>query len=335
MNMRAILLASAASLAGTGMACAQTGPMAPVRQTLDDNGVDLLRGELVVEKTLLTIGGDQGMQYRVRTQGTGTRSNIWASLYKSGSTIMASVDNVTDRFTVSGSTFTPTEARGATLTVSGSTYTYTSREGTVVTFTKPAANEVAYDTYATEGFATSIARPSGERIDLTYERRLFCVAYEGDFCTGGWNWARRIASAKNSNGYAFSIGYASDDLEDGSQLLPWLAIGNVKAVNLTQEYCNTAAAWCATTGNWPTLDTPNSQYVGTTMGPSGITAITLPGNSTPDVTIAYTSGKVSAITDHAGTTSYAYADASGERTVPSPMRYRRRPPMCSTSPASG
>ncbi|MFL9841158.1 RHS repeat-associated core domain-containing protein [Sphingomonas sp. ST-64] len=315
MKLKAMLLASAVTLAWSGSANAQAGPLVPVRQTLDSNGVDLLRGELVVERTIMTIGGDQGLQYRLRTQGTGTRANIDAALHQSGSTVIASVDNVTDRFTASGTTFTSTEAKGATLTVSGSTYTYTSREGTVVTFTKPLAAEVNYDPYATEGYATAIIRPSGERLDLTYQRRVFCVSFEGDFCSGGWKTARRLASITNSNGYMLNVSYQSDDLDDGSQLFPWWTRDDVKAVNLAEEYCAAAGAGCVTTGNWPSLSNPNSKYVTTTMGPSGITAITLPGNSTPDVTIAYTGGKVSAITDHAGTTSYSYADASGQRTV--------------------
>ncbi|MBX3593785.1 RHS repeat-associated core domain-containing protein [Sphingomonas sp.] len=315
MKLKAALLAGVVPFALAGAAQAQTGPFAPVRQTLDDNGVDLLRGELVVEQTILSIGGDQGLQYRVRTQATSSRSNIDAALYKDGSTITATVDNVTDRFTVSGSTYTPTEAKGATLSLSGSTYSYTSRQGTVVTFTKPYGTEVATDSYATEGFATQILRPDGERLDLSYQRTIFCDYFEGDLCTGGYRTARRLASVKSSSGYLLSLYYASDDLEEGSQLGAWMSKTDIKAINLASEYCAPTAAGCATTGSWPSLSAPNAQTVMTTMGTSGITALTFQGNTTPDVTIAYSGGRVSSVTNHAGTTSYGYSDSGGERTV--------------------
>ena len=58
---RAVRIAVLASSALAAPALAQSFPIVPVRELVDDNGVDLFRGVYVVDETVASIGGSQGI----------------------------------------------------------------------------------------------------------------------------------------------------------------------------------------------------------------------------------------------------------------------------------
>lgn len=310
---RAFRIAALATSALAAPAFAQSIPVPPTRELIDENGVDLFRGSYTVDETAASLGGSQGMRYRNVIRGASFTNNIDAWIQSSANTFYVTYGGRTDRFTKSGTTYTPTEANGATLTFNTSTqiYTYTARDGTVVTFNKSLIE--SYNQYGNEGLVTAIVEPDGQRLDYTYRRARFCQYYEGDFCTGGFSFVRRLEIVKSAYGYALKYFYVSDDLEDGSYVLNWTTVADSKLVNLAVDYCGTLD--CTLTQNWPGPNAPNHVVNSYVMGTSGVTGVRRPGSASNDITIAYTSGKVSSVADHAGTTTYAYADNAGSRTV--------------------
>jgi RHS repeat-associated protein len=294
-------------------ALAQAIPVPSTRELIDGNSVDLFRGAFTVDETVASLGGNQGMQLRRIARGSDQfMYNVETYLQSSGSVFYVTVNGRTDRFTKSGSVFTPTEANGASLSLSGSIYTYTARDGTTVTFDKSLV-PTPYNPYGNEGLATAIIEPNGQRLDLHYRQQRYCQYYEGDLCTGGFATARRLETVQSAYGYTAKVFYVSDDLEDGSYLLNWSKVLNYTLVNNAVDHCGTLD--CTLTQAWPGSASPN-QLANNYISSSGlITGVRRPGSASNDVTISYSGGKVSAVADHAGSTIYSYADVSGSRTV--------------------
>src|SRR3569833_1060432 len=106
-------------------AYAQDVAPAPVRSSIDANGVDLFLGTFNVSSTPLSLGnGDTALSYYRLNRGNGWTDNLTASLYQNGSsTMVVSLGGKSDSFSISGGTYTATEGNGATLTLSGGIYT--------------------------------------------------------------------------------------------------------------------------------------------------------------------------------------------------------------------
>lgn len=140
--LRARLLLCVSTVLASGLAApaiAQTVPTSPVRQTVDENGVDLFSGTLTVATPAITIGGDQGLSYYRFNRGNGWADDMLARISQSGSVVTVSLGNFTDQFAApaANATVNSTEGNGATLFWNGTgTYTYTRSDGTVVHFAK-------------------------------------------------------------------------------------------------------------------------------------------------------------------------------------------------------
>ena len=310
---RAVRIAVLASSALAAPALAQSFPIVPVRELVDDNGVDLFRGVYVVDETVASIGGSQGISYRrINRGGTGFTNNFSGSLQAVSNTYYATFNGRTDRFIKSGTTYTPTEANGAKLAFNSTTgaYTYTARDGTIVNFSNLKATS---DPSTVQAIILSLVQPNGDRWDYQYEFGNYC-AYEDPetgTCTGGIVRVRRLASVRNSYGYIFRYFY--EEYPDPSDPM-WRVSIDQRLVNRSVDSCDPLNT-CTLTQDWPGPDNPNHLVNSYTFGASGVTGVRRPGSATDDITITYASGKVSAVADHAGSTGYAYADAGGLRTV--------------------
>jgi hypothetical protein len=192
-----ILLASLVVIGAGQAAFAQNAQM-PVRETLDANGVDVFRGTYAVDDPVMSIGQEQGLSYTRKLRASGWGNNLIPTLWRSGSTLTVTVNGESDSFVEAGTSYSSTEAMGATLTLADSAYTYRSRDGTQVVFSKYPSNASGYTVYGNEGYATALIRPSGDRLDIAYQATIACDYWNGDFCQGGYKSVRRIASIKGA-----------------------------------------------------------------------------------------------------------------------------------------
>ena len=175
-----LLAAICLAAALPSVALAQLAPPAPVRQSVDQNGVNLFDGALYVNGPALSMGQaePQGLSFNKLTRGGGWTDNIIAALNLSGTIMTVSLGGFSDRFTVSGTTYTSTEAKGATLTYNSTShiYTYTRADGTIVHFNKNYATDTPY--YSNQGRVSDITYPSGAKLVVTYETQQYCSRFK-------------------------------------------------------------------------------------------------------------------------------------------------------------
>lgn len=139
----------------------------PTRELTDENQVDLFRGVYVVDETVASVGGNEGLSYRRISRGNGFSSNFDSSLQLTGGTYVATVNGRSDSFTLSGGVYVPTEGNGSSLSYNSTTliYTYVARDGTVVTFDKNRRASSRMRTLA-------LSRPSFLRMDRERRSRM-------------------------------------------------------------------------------------------------------------------------------------------------------------------
>lgn len=297
---------------------AQTLPAPiPTRELIDENQVDLFRGVFVVDETVASVGGSQGLSYRRISRGNGFSSNFDSSLQYVGGKYVATVNGRSDGFTLSNGVYTSTEANGSSLSYDSTTliYTYVARDGTMVTYDK---NRRATGEAADVGIVASIVAPDGERTMFNHQVEHYCAQYvvnpnETETCVDRRT-LRRLGSVENSAGFMFHITYASDVLQDGAEY-DWTTVTNGRLINRAVDYC-VAGTSCNYSQNWPGPDNPN-HVINTYVESAGkITGVRRSGSASNDLTIGYDgNGRVSSVADHSGTTTYAYADSGNNRTV--------------------
>lgn len=337
-GFRALLVTGTilSGLIGQG-ALAQTPgsiPPPPVRNNIDDNGVDVIRGSFRADQPGVSIGpgGTGGLAFSGVNFNGGWISSTRSGIYQSGSTYIVGVDDSSDSFTLSAGVYTPTEGNGASLSLSGSTYTYTNSAGVVATFLLNDGTP-----YWDQGLArgTSVTYPDGTKVSFTYRIVEYCPnGEEGGICPAGWYRAMRLQSVTNNRGYQLKMSYASNQLNDlyPAQIYDeWSRLTSVMAINNAVEYCSPSANSCSLTGSWPTLTfgltasgtsteltvTDSASNVTRYSSNNGyqLTGIKRPGASSDNVTIAYGSGGVSSVTRNGISYNYAYSTSGSTVTT--------------------
>ncbi|MBU3077678.1 RHS repeat domain-containing protein [Sphingomonas quercus] len=298
----------------------------PVRQVIDANGVDLFAGTFNFSAPSMTIGhGDATMAYTRRWAGNGWTDEYNVYLYKNGSTLTVSLGGQSDSFTVSGSTFTPTEGNGSTLTFNGTNiYTYSRADGMVIHFNKTYGKRIS-DTF-NEGLASDITYASGAQVSLTYTTVMPCATWkelsDGPVCTSRYTLSR-LQSAGNAYGYRVVYGYAEDNYDDsiGVDNSLWSTLTSVRVDNVATGANGLASTglnttWIVGGERFETVTDPLGHATQFHLNPTGqLIGIRTPTSASENVTLGYAAGRISSVTTPAGTVSYAAVDAGGARTV--------------------
>lgn len=338
------MLLTVSTVLASGMvvpAFAQTAPTSgtvPVRQSVDENGVDLFLGKMNYDGPALSAGQDDvmGISYRQITRSGAAGDSIWASLYESNGIAYVNFSGIADAFTISGTTYTPREGTGSTLTLSGTIYTYVGRDGTVIHFDK--AKEGAYPYQTARGLVSDITRPSGATLTYTYDVLNYCASYKpaaaGYICLQRAN-AWRASSATSKGGYklTFLYDWTEPADEENGAFPDWGVWGTPTTVQLT----NTLQPGAGTRSqSFQTSFSGGARYFSITdamnrtttyrYGPGATNGfgIKLPGSTAEDVVVSFDgSYRVTSLTKAGGTTTYSYADNGGFRTttVTDPMSH--------------
>jgi hypothetical protein len=323
---RALACVLLAATALATPALAQLEPPSPVRPAVDSNGVDLFDGRPNVRTPVLSIGpkGSQGLQYYKFSHTGGWTDSIIASLNLSGSTMTVRFGETTDRFTVSGTAYTPTEANGATLTFNSTTniYTYTRADGTIIHFNKAYSSPSPY--YSNEGRVTDVVDPSGDKLIYAYQTASYCDAWKplssGEVCIHH-STAYRVTTVRNNYGYQLNFTYETSFFDpEFPDVYSWSEVVGATATNLAvaSGASTPSETFSKTFGtNTYTLNAtdPQGRVSKYRVIGAGVAGITLPGSTSEDITFTYTNGRVTSIVTPAGTTTYSATDALGVRTV--------------------
>lgn len=280
-----------------------------VRQSIDANGVDLFLGTMNVDGPALTVGSAENPSiiYKKTFRGVVSADNVNARLRKSGTTITISFGHSTDRFTQSGSSYTPTEGNGASLTYDATsrTYTYTTAGGVVYRF-----REQWGSNGATAGLQ-DITWPSGKKLTYSYQQFVRCAGpvFEDEECTN-YVATYAISSVTSNDGYVLTF-LRDGDTDEFPGTHSGVAVSNtvVSGTARVQSYAEGVGVTFNITDELGRVTTYRP-------GAGGIAGITSPGKTAEDITIGYdTSNRVASVTTPAGATGYSYADAAGVRTT--------------------
>lgn len=179
---------------------------------------------------------------------------------------------------------------------------------------QPVANEPSDDTDLAQ--PPAFAQPDGDS----------AAALAIGECSQTPRYHVRLQSITSNNSYQIKFHYVVD------QHLPFLDVNAVEywnelkeaiALNTAEEYCDPAANTCTFTKVWPKKQyssgfkqvTDELGAVTSYSGTSGVTSITPPTSSSPQVSATYSGGKVSALTAFGSTYGYSYVDSGGNRTT--------------------
>jgi RHS repeat-associated protein len=313
----------------------------PVRQPLDENGVDVARGTFNVTTVDLTIGteGQRGLSYGRQVSGADWFESSIGAINQNGSTVVVTLANQSDSFTKVGSTYTPTEANGASLVDANGEWVYTARDGTVARFWSNA--QYAYPVYygpsqANAGRISSVTYPDGVRETYTYTEQQYCGSgFENGSCPSGTKYIFRLKTIQSSNGYQLKPAYADNSTEVSIlNFRAWSRPSSVAAVNSAIDYCDAAADTCTAVATAPKASYSRS-IVGTVTttlvtdaanrttryirdaAAGGSFKIKRPGAASDNVVVNYdaNTSRVSNVTREGVTSTYSYSDAGTIRTT--------------------
>lgn len=274
MRVRQILLSSAAALpaaliAATAAAQSVTLDPPPVRQPLDENGVDLSTGAFATPSSTLGIGGADGLVHSRYKVGGGWRHNyILAAVYIASGTL----GRPEVQLRIGGSSvaflkntagdWVPIFDNKGTLSESGTEYVYIDMGGTEYRFSKAlvANGESYYEPVAAVG--TSITKPSGSVTTLHYSGDSYSLG-------GATIYTIRLQSVTNNAGYQLKFEYDANTPSSSDEGDAWYRIEQVTAINNAEEYCDPVADSCSLTGAWPYL-----AYAESTSGSDKLETVT-------------------------------------------------------------
>jgi RHS repeat-associated protein len=341
-KLRSALIATTILTSGTPLLATAAAPKAnPVRQFIDRNGVDVMRGTFKILDPVITVGPDNNTGLSFDSEAGGSFSLLNSGIVlsgpanTSGTVYYVTVGTVTDSFTFTVNGFVSTEGSGAELVKTSAVYVYSSSDGTEAQFTE---NVAPGQPYYDAGFAQlrSITRVNGTKTTISYRGVKYCPGgtEEGDFgqvCPPGYRTAVRIQGLSNNLGYVIKFSYVSNGLNDlvvGQSYPEWSSLTQAQGINGNVELCNPAADTCVLNGNWPKLTYSSiagartvtdslgrtTQYPIVTNASGAVTAqkVKRPGASNDNV-IAYrdASNRVSSVVNENVTFSYSYADTLG------------------------
>ncbi|MDN3644631.1 RHS repeat-associated core domain-containing protein [Pontixanthobacter aestiaquae] len=306
----------------------------PVRQPLDENGVDLSTGDIVVPSSTVAIGGSDGLVHTSVRVSDGWRHNYMLSIAvqpdAAGDLYVVQLGGSTRLFRKNGSNFDPEGAELGTLTETSNEFVYTGPGGVEYRFSKAlvANGENYYE--AVNAVGTQITTPNGFKTSLSYRQDSYQLGAIGQMYT------IRLQSVNNNASYQLKIDYEAEMLGTTvTEADAWYRIERVTAINNTEEYCDPVADNCTLTEAWPYIDYDIEVYGSNgilyannkvtdilgresqfhTDGNSRLVKVKRPGETTPGMEIAWQNDRVSSIT-HQGqyTRTYTWTEASGELT---------------------
>ena len=253
MKVRRFLLGTAAILPGIIAASplaaqSYTLDSPPVRLPLDENGVDLASGKIVMPSSSVTIGGADGLSHSRFRVGNGWRHNYMMSINVTTSTATVTLGGGSQTFTKTNGLWVSDQGDGSSLTSSSSAYVLTASDGTQITFDRGIVAGGASYYGSVSGVATRIVRPGGHTTTLHYRLDSYWIS----------SWPEpidisvvRLESVNTNTGYQLKYSYAGSIPSSSDSADPWYQITRVTAINSAVEYCDPMAYSCSLSNPWP------------------------------------------------------------------------------------
>ncbi|MEA3034703.1 MAG: hypothetical protein QOH04_462 [Sphingomonadales bacterium] len=316
-------------------AAAQTGAAPPPRYAGGDgNGVDPVTGLVGWSMTEGSIGAGEGALalQRIWAESDGWTDNWSGRAYQrtSGGTteVVVEFGGHSDRFSVSGGTYTSKKADGSTLTGSAGNYVYTAGDGTVVNYLGAgpdaglaiAGPGCGFADTGTCGIPVSVVKPNGMTFHIDWDIEERCSQYDAELnCIAGGAYFRWRGATSSAN-YRFTIGYATDSPGSGSvPQSTWYKRTGVTFTNLASTPASPPGVSYSYPSGSSTIsgvtDTGGRSW-GFAYATNGhLAAVTGPGSSSANISWSYGTNGVSSATNAGVTTSYSVSTSGSTRTT--------------------
>jgi len=324
----------AAHLAVTTSAVAQvpgnSAPPPPMPSQIDEFGVDLTSGSLVIGGADISIGPDDHRGLRFVRQWAKHAWRIADLPTMSGSATypIVSFGGRSFPFKLVSGVYKSLFEDGSTL--SSDRTAFISSDGIQIQFSASSHQNYMMDTGL--GTGRKITWADGTVWEYHFNREHFitneyvCDPYGvgGCFNVSVDHYHERLSSLTSSTGYQIKLSYASN--VPGQ--LAWWQISKATAINNAVEYCNPTASSCSLSNTWPEVTYnnwiqgqitsatgPESRTTTYTYGTAGLrsvlTGIRPPGAALNEITFSYdTNAKVSSVAVAGGTWLYEYPSAT-------------------------
>jgi RHS repeat-associated protein len=293
----------------------------PSFRQLDDNGVDLVQGDLVASFTEGSIGSGEGAMGLIRSLGmsgvSASQASQWDRIrlnYIPGNGTYVDFGTRSDKFPGA-------EVRGSTLSGGGGSYQYTTPDGTVIAFTNnEPENDGTISNLCRSNSAnscilvpTSITSPDGKIVTLAYEFWSLCIAQtpQGQLpspddpidCT----FTPRLKKVSNSYGYSIAFSYASG--AGGFHNNPPATFYQRTGAQFFNDNVSTITPQATVSYAYPLAGVTDITDMGGRVwrmtGNTSTVAIRRPGAAADTTTYNLSSGKVTSVIKEGVTTSYA------------------------------
>ncbi|MEA2998958.1 MAG: hypothetical protein QOK17_791 [Sphingomonadales bacterium] len=316
-------------------AAAQSGAAPPPKYAGGDgNGVDPVTGLVGWSMTEGSIGAGEGALalQRIWAESDGWTDNWSGRAYQrtSGGTteVVVEFGGHSDRFSVSGGTYTSKKADGSTLTGSAGNYVYTAGDGTVVNYLGAgpdaglaiAGPGCGFADTGTCGIPVSVVKPNGMTFHIDWDIEERCSQYDAELnCIAGGAYFRWRGATSSAN-YRFTIGYATDSPGSGSvPQSTWYKRTGVTFTNLASTPASPPGVSYSYPSGSSTIsgvtDTGGRSW-GFAYATNGhLAAVTGPGSSSANISWSYGTNGVSSATNAGVTTSYSVSTSGSTRTT--------------------
>jgi RHS repeat-associated protein len=298
----------------------------PVRQAIDERGVDLAGGQMTATGPSISIGsGTQGLSYATTLQTVWDHPYEYAAYGDPSTSIQVALGSrsITFNYDSATATYVNQQGSGETLTGGGSNWTLTVRDGTVMQMDlsayDPTTEDFRYNGQGVVAVANTIVFPNKQKLTLTYK----AITTQSISVIG----RLRLQSVQSSSGYIAKFEYLDNGTTYSSN---WGHLSKVTLANSAVDYCNPAADSCTFSTTWPSLtfthDTSSSPTVDTVT--DSLSRTTRYSYSTTQVTVRRPSsasdniiatkgadGRVSSVAIDGRTWTYAWTPTSGLMTA--------------------
>ncbi|WP_252259812.1 RHS repeat domain-containing protein [Erythrobacter aurantius] len=222
-----------------------------IRSPVDEHGVDMSTGQVVIPASSVSIGGANGLAH-VRTRvANGWRHNymISAEITSGAPTAAVNIGGSRMTFNLVGGTYVSAQGTGETIATNFTTGTHilTMRDGTEIEFRESyVANGESYYG-AVDALAETITRPDGHKTTLHYVNDSYTLFSNTIHVV-------RLQSVTNSLGYQLRYRYAQATSPSASTVDDWYRFTKVTAINNAVDDCNPVQiAECSFSEDWPSL----------------------------------------------------------------------------------
>lgn len=262
MQARHLLFSTAAVIAPVALVPSQLAAQTtleapPVGSAVDEFGVDLATGKVIIPSARVSVGGGDGIAFSQSRISNGWRHNylITAIIKQDQSAASVNIGGSQMTFNLVNGVYQSVQGTGETIipNFSSGVHVFTARDGTRIIF--KTSNVLTNRSYygPVDAVAETIIRPDGHTTTLHYHKDQYTVSSGGFVDITITVRLLRLKGVSTNNSHMLEFRYATNTLTSSS-VSDWERIVKVIAANGGVDDCDlTGTLDCPFSVDWPSL----------------------------------------------------------------------------------